>query len=149
MINTDNALHAYITWRETPSDWSEEGGKRVMAVADDALAHARTMTVEDLRGVVAWAEQQPSDERETSLSREQINLSGVLVKLVGEDVGGKVAGKLWGDDRHWHIAMFTDKAGATKFMLALLDTIWVNPVDRARAAYDTRGSDDPSRYRAL
>jgi hypothetical protein len=57
--------------------------------------------------------------KDVSVSRSQINLSGALSKAVGEETAARLAKEHLGDDRHQHVAMFADKAGATKFMTAL------------------------------
>jgi len=58
--------------------------------------------------------------RETSLSRDQIELAAALNAVLPEETRARLAKEHLGDDRDQHVAMMTSKAGATTYLHALL-----------------------------
>ena len=61
--------------------------------------------------------------RNTTLTRAQIELAGELCRM-DDALAREVAKRHFhGDDRHWHIAMFTNRQGATAFMRELVERL--------------------------
>lgn len=75
---------------------------------------------EAIEQAIKRAERAGRASSETSISRAQINLSGALCKAVGDAEAERTSREFFGDERHWHIAMFArGKVHASKFMRAL------------------------------
>jgi hypothetical protein len=119
---TPSALDSYLHYSE-PFMPTEADDAELRALVQQAHTEAAALTRDELVGWVKRAEREKKASKETSLSRAQINLSGVLVHLAGEERAAELSTKHMNDERYWHIAMFTDKKGASAFMLALIDTI--------------------------
>jgi hypothetical protein len=119
---TPSALDSYLHYSE-PFMPTEADDAELRALVEQAHTEAAALTRDELVGWVKRAEREKKASKETSLSRAQINLAGVLVHLAGEERAAELSTKHMGDERHWHIAMFTDKKGASAYMLALIESI--------------------------
>lgn len=118
------ALESFLTYSEPAMPTAEDDDRWRTTIYEPALAAAGEMSRQELESWVRWAaKQRKVKSREgIKLSRAQINLAGMLTKLAGEPAR-ELSRKMLNDERHEHISMFTDKQGATDFMLALLDLI--------------------------
>lgn len=118
---TPSALDSYLHYSE-PFMPTESDDAELRALVEQAHTEAAALTRDELVGWVKRAEREKKASKDTALSRAQINLSGVLVHLAGEERAAELSTTHMGDERYWHIAMFTDKKGASAFMLALIDS---------------------------
>jgi hypothetical protein len=89
---------------------------------------------------IAAAAKGRAASRNTSVTRAQIELAARICREVGNERAEATALKDFGDERHWHIAMFTDRKGATAFMLDLISMTITRPASLAHPAiYPTGG----------
>jgi hypothetical protein len=116
----DTAIMRYLTYTE-PKFPTAESDAALQALVAAAIIELDTLDRETVLTTISWAERQRKASKATSLSRAQINLSGLLATTIKAEIVAALSSKHFGDDRHGHIAMFTDKKGATAFMRDLAD----------------------------
>jgi hypothetical protein len=88
----------------------------ILALYDRAYDEAKHTDLADLERLIAWTWRQRKASKDTSLSRPQINLSGVLAKAAGDDVARKLFTARFADPRYQHIALFATKLEADYYM---------------------------------
>jgi hypothetical protein len=95
---TPSALDSYLHYSE-PFMPTEADDAELRALVEQAHTEAAALTRDELVGWVKRAEREKKASKETSLSRAQINLAGVLVHLAGAERAAELSTKHMNDER--------------------------------------------------